>query len=144
MAKIGIFIAFKTERRFSNLLFFLHLISFLLGVIHDCLLNERLEEAHNLLTVGAQEIRRDRLNDDTVDDLDQPLTDQILHMFEGCCSSLFVYRALVLFKTAAHITTPRTIVSSAMKKNARLFLESVSVLVITYYFKANSKIQSVG
>lgn len=102
MAKIGLFIAFKSERRYSDLLFALDLLSFLLGVIRDCLINERVEEAHNLLTVGAQQIR-DRLNDDTVYDLDQPLTDQILHTFEGCCSSLFVYRALVLFKTANHI-----------------------------------------
>jgi len=114
MAKIGIFIAFKTERRYSDLLYALNLLSFLLGVIRDSL------SLTKFFTRSRAAVPRS--------------------------SSTALSFSSKLPTTPSYWIYSRAIVSksNSMKNNSRLFLESASVLVITYSNKANSKMQSLG
>lgn len=94
---IGTYIMFKNDRRFSDLEFAVNILSLTLGTVRACLQDELTEEAERLLKLASQSIRP-RLNDETVYDFDATPTIELAKKFELCCSSLFVYHVLALYR----------------------------------------------
>lgn len=90
---------YKTEHLHQDLFFALDMLAFTLGAVRLCLQDERIDETQVLLQLAAKKIYPHLSNED-VYDLDQPLSDHVHATFRSCCSSLFVYRALVLYLTS--------------------------------------------
>ncbi|KAK4010772.1 hypothetical protein OUZ56_019904 [Daphnia magna] len=97
LVNIGTYIMFKNDRRFSDLEFAVNILSLTLGTVRACLQDELTEEAERLLKLASQSIRP-RLNDETVYDFDATPTIELAKKFELCCSSLFVYHVLALYR----------------------------------------------
>ncbi|KAI9558982.1 hypothetical protein GHT06_015771 [Daphnia sinensis] len=97
LVNIGTYIMFKSDRRFSDLEFAVNILSLTLGTVRACLQDELIEEAVRLLKLASQSIRP-RMNDETVYDFDATPTLELAEKFELCCSSLFVYHVLALYR----------------------------------------------
>lgn len=88
---------FKTDRRFNDIAFAVNILSLTLGTVRACLRDGLLEEAERLMKLASQSIRP-RMDDEAVYDFDATPTVELAEKFEHCCSSLFVYHVLTLYR----------------------------------------------
>lgn len=92
---------FQTERRRRDLIFAVDLLLLTLDTTRACLQEGDHEESKRLLNLAAQWIRP-RMNDDSIYDLDVPLSEKLHATFRHCCTSLLVSSAMGFYHSAQY------------------------------------------
>lgn len=98
---IGVYIMFKCSHRSNDLEFALDILSLTIEGVRACLGVEFIDDVESLLKIASHHIHP-RINDENVYDFDAVSFEKLNSKFEHCCSSLFVYRVLYLYKTQKH------------------------------------------